>query len=74
MPHIMEEKMCFSRHPELGFLVPGENFLLRISVPSQALVFEVTLEKLELDCSMELPMCQVPVFFTQSQMTMLGQV
>lgn len=29
-PHIMEEKLCFSRHPELGFLVPGEKFLLSI--------------------------------------------
>lgn len=43
MPHIMEEKMCSSRHPDVGFLVPGENFLLSCYVPSQAPVSEETL-------------------------------
>lgn len=58
----------------MGFLAPGEHFLLSCYVPPQAPVSEVYPGRLEQDFSIERPTFQVPGVFPQSHVTVFRAV
>ena len=70
----MEENLCFSGHPELGFLVPGKNFLMRIQCSfSNSCFWGYTRRDLNLTVWWRFPRSQYPLSLPKAKWLCSGK-